>query len=138
MRDITPLVAPKSIAVIGASTDPNKSGGVLFGNLATGNFDGALYPINPRAEEILSIAAYPEIAAVPEQVDLAYIVLPREHVNRAIEQCSAALFPSRVVAVAERRPPKVFADERARRSPFRGRFVRNQRRPAGEIQGHGL
>lgn len=90
MRDITPLVAPKSIAVIGASTDPNKSGGVLFGNLATGNFDGTLYPINPRAKEVLSIAAYPDIAAVPETVDLAYIVLPRDYVKGAIEQCAAA------------------------------------------------
>ena len=47
MRDITPLVAPTSIAVIGASTDPSKSGGVLFGNLVSGGLKGRLYPINP-------------------------------------------------------------------------------------------
>jgi acyl-CoA synthetase (NDP forming) len=90
MRDITPLVAPTSIAVVGASTDPTKSGGVLFGNLAAGGFRGQLYPINPRADEILGIKAYPNIAAVAEQVDLAYIVLPREYVRAAIEQCAAA------------------------------------------------
>ena len=71
MRDISPLVAPRSIAVIGASTDPSKSGGVLFGNLASGGLDGVLYPINPRADEILGIKAYAEIAAVPGRVDLA-------------------------------------------------------------------
>ena len=90
MRDISPLVAPKSIAVIGASTDPNKSGGVLFGNLAGGNFDGTLYPINPRADAVLGITAFPEIEAVPGRVDLAYIVLPRQHVRSSIEQCVAA------------------------------------------------
>ncbi len=90
MRDISPLVAPKSIAVIGASTDPSKSGGVLFGNLAGGNLDGTLYPINPRAEFVLGRAAFPEVAAVPERIDLAYIVLPRQHVRSAIEQCVAA------------------------------------------------
>lgn len=90
MRDISPLVAPKSIAVIGASTDPKKSGGVLFGNLAGGGFKGTLFPVNPRAKEVMGIAAYPEIAAAPEQVDLAYIVLPRQHVRTAIEQCAAA------------------------------------------------
>ena len=90
MRDITPLVAPTSIAIVGASTDPTKSGGVLFGNLAAGSFRGQLYPINPRADEVLGIKAYPDIAAVPERVDLAYIVLPRRYVRTAIEQCAAA------------------------------------------------
>jgi len=90
MRDIAPLVAPKSIAVIGASTDPNKSGGVLFGNLADGGYEGKLYPINPRATEVMGIPAFPEIANVPEPVDLAYIVLPRQYVRTAIEQCAAA------------------------------------------------
>jgi acetyltransferase len=90
MRDISPLVAPRSIAVVGASTDPSKSGGVLFGNLAVGGLKGQLYPINPRADNVLGIKAFPEIAAVPEQVDLAYIVLPRQHVRTAIEQCVAA------------------------------------------------
>ena len=46
MRDITPLVSPRSIAVIGASSNPTKSGGVLFANLAKGGFKGPLYPIN--------------------------------------------------------------------------------------------
>jgi len=44
MRDITPLVAPRSIAVIGASANPTKSGGVLFNNLVKGDFQGPLYP----------------------------------------------------------------------------------------------
>ena len=77
MRDITPLVAPRSIAVIGASTNPTKSGGVLFDNLAKGKFHGPLYPINRGAAEIMGHKAYPTLADVPEKVDLVYIVLPQ-------------------------------------------------------------
>jgi acetyltransferase len=90
MRDITPLVAPRSIAVIGASANPTKSGGVLFDNLAKGNFRGPLYPINRTAPEILGLKAYPTLAEVPEKVDLVYIVLPQQHVEDAIKQCVAA------------------------------------------------
>ena len=66
MRNITPLVAPRSIAVIGASANPTKSGGVLFDNLLKGNFQGALYPINRTAKEIMGKTAYPTLAEVPE------------------------------------------------------------------------
>src|SRR5262249_6937690 len=49
-RNITPLVAPRSIAVIGASANPTKSGGVLFDNLLKGKFQGPLCPINRTAK----------------------------------------------------------------------------------------
>jgi acetyltransferase len=89
MRDITPLVAPRSIAVIGASANPAKSGGVLFHNLVKGNFKGPLYPINRTAAEIMGRRAYPALAEVPEKVDLVFIVLPQQHVEEAITQCVA-------------------------------------------------
>lgn len=89
IRDITPLVAPGSIAVIGASTSAVKPGGVLFGNLVNGNFNGALYPINPGAAEVLGHRAYGTIGEVEGAVDLAFIVLPRHLVKTAIEQCIA-------------------------------------------------
>jgi acetyltransferase len=87
MRDITPLVAPEAVAVIGASTNPSKSGGVLFSNLVQGGFAGSLYPINPRADSVMGRQAYPKIADVPGPVDLAFIVLPRQHVEDALVQC---------------------------------------------------
>jgi acetyltransferase len=89
-RDISPLVAPASIAVIGASTSAHKPGGVLFSNLTKGGFEGPLYPINPGAGEVMGHKAYPEIGAVSGKVDLAYIVLPRHLVRPSIEQCIAA------------------------------------------------
>ena len=93
MRDITPLIAPRSIAVIGASSNPTKSGGVLFANLANGGFKGPLYPINKGAAEIMGHKAYPALADVPEPVDLVYIVLPQAHVAeaiRAMRRCQGA------------------------------------------------
>ena len=87
MRDITPLIAPSSIAVIGASSNPTKSGGVLFANLANGGFKGPLYPINKGAAEIMGHKAYPALGDVPGPVDLVYIVLPQAHVAEAIRQC---------------------------------------------------
>ena len=90
MRDIQPLVAPRSIAVIGASTSPTKSGGILFSNLLKGNFQGPMYPINPKAPEVMGKRAYPAITAVPEKVDLVYIVVPRQGVEEAIRQCVVA------------------------------------------------
>src|SRR5258708_30878589 len=90
MRDITPLVAPRSIAVIGASANPAKSGGVLFDNLVKGNFKGPLYPINRSAAEIMGRRAYPTQAKEPGRVDLVYLVLPHQHVQAAVEQCVAA------------------------------------------------
>ena len=90
MRDITSLVAPRSIAVIGASANPSKSGGVLFDNLVKGKFHGPLYPINRTAAEIMGRKAYPTLAEVPEKVDLVYIVLPQQHVEAAVRQCVEA------------------------------------------------
>ncbi len=90
LRDIGPLVAPGSIAVIGASTSALKPGGILFSNLVNGGFKGPLYPINPRAAEVLGHKAYPAIGEVPDKVDLAFIVLPRHLVKASVEQCIAA------------------------------------------------
>lgn len=87
MRDITPAVAPRSVAVVGASSNTAKSGGILFKNLVEGGFAGPLHPVNPRAAEVLGRRAYPGLAALPEPVDLAFIVLPRDGVEPALRDC---------------------------------------------------
>jgi acetyltransferase len=89
-RDLTPIVAPRSAAVVGASSNTSKSGGILFKNLVDGGFAGALYPINPRASEVLGRRAYPRLLDVPEPVDLVFIVLPRDAVPAAVEDCIAS------------------------------------------------
>ncbi len=90
MRSLQPLVAPRSLAVVGASASPTKSGGVLFKNLVDGGFAGPLHPINPRAGDILGRRAYPSLRALPEPVDLVFIVLPKAAVRAALEDCAAS------------------------------------------------
>lgn len=90
MGDITRLLAPRSIAVVGASTNPNKSGGIILQNIVDGGFAGRILPINPRAETILGHRCYASIADLPEPCDLAVIVLQREAVAEAVRDCVAA------------------------------------------------
>jgi acyl-CoA synthetase (NDP forming) len=90
MRDLQPLLRPRSVAVVGASSNPRKSGGLLFSNLVNGGFTGDLYPINPSAKEILGQAAYAKISQAPQRIDLAFIALPRDAVLDAVEECGRA------------------------------------------------
>ena len=81
---------PRSVAVIGASTDPTSIGGRLFRNILNGGFTGPLYPVNPKAKVIGSVRAYPTIGEVPDEVDLAYIVVPQAFVIDVARQCAAS------------------------------------------------
>ncbi|MFO7549667.1 MAG: GNAT family N-acetyltransferase [Acidimicrobiia bacterium] len=85
---VLPLFFPRSIAVIGASTKPDAIGGKLFGNLLREGFTGPLYPVNPNAQVVNSIRAYPSIAEVPDEVDLAFIVVPARHVLDVVRECA--------------------------------------------------
>jgi len=79
--------APKSVAVIGASRNPQKLGyGVLF-NIIESGFKGKIYPINPKADEILGLKCYPSVLEVPGDVDLAVIVIPAKFVLQVVEEC---------------------------------------------------
>jgi acetyltransferase len=78
---------PRGVAVIGASSKPNKlSYGVLH-NLATHGYDGPIYPVNPKGGEILGLTVYASVADVPDPVDLAVIILPPELSIQTLEAC---------------------------------------------------
>ncbi|MBC7293423.1 MAG: acetate--CoA ligase family protein, partial [Thermoleophilia bacterium] len=81
------LVAPQSVAVIGASADTAKWGGMLIANLLLGEFPGPIYPVNPKGGFILGLPVYRSIAELPEVPDLAIVALPAELVNEAVEEC---------------------------------------------------
>ena len=87
---LLPLFVPHSVAVIGASADPKSIGGKLFANLLFTGFSGPIYPVNPNAKVINSLRAYPSIGDVPDQVDLAFIVVPQRMVVEVARQCAAA------------------------------------------------
>ncbi len=73
---LTPFFKPQGVAILGASSKPNKLSYGILENLLKYNYQGGIYPVNPNAQEILGVKVYPELAQVPDPVDLAVIVLP--------------------------------------------------------------
>ncbi len=81
------IFRPRSIAVVGASRDRGTIGGALFHNLLKHDFQGPVYPVNPKSETVQSVRAYPSVAALPEAVDLAVLLVPASRVNETLEEC---------------------------------------------------
>ena len=73
--------------VVGASTRLETLGGSVFHNLLKARFQGQLYPVNPGAGEVQGVEAFPRIADVPGEVDLAVVVVPRDAVPPTVEEC---------------------------------------------------
>src|ERR1039457_3884180 len=94
------IFAPKSIAVIGATENPGSVGRTVFQNLGRGGFQGVVYPVNPKRPSVLSVKAYPSIAAVPEKVDLAVICTPAKTVPGIIQECVKLGVPGAVIISA--------------------------------------
>ena len=87
VNDIRAVLQPRSIAVIGASTNPKKTGHVLLKNIIVNGFPGDIYPINPNATEILGHKAYPNILEVPGHIDLVFFLLPGKFIPTLYEDC---------------------------------------------------
>ncbi len=87
---LQPILAPKSIAVVGASREPFSVGGALFQNLIRYRFSGAVYPVNPNAPSVAGVHAYATIADLPEIPELVFIVVPAVYVLEIARQCAAA------------------------------------------------
>jgi len=81
------IFRPRSVAVIGASTRRHSIGRLILHNLIMGDFHGKLFPVNPKADYIHSIKAYPSIQQVPDDVDLAVVVVPAGVVEETVRQC---------------------------------------------------
>ena len=81
---------PRSVAVIGASTNRDREWKVGWvGRLVRFGYEGNVYPINPKATQILGYKAYPSVTAVPEPIDYAIISVPRERVSAVLRECVA-------------------------------------------------
>jgi acetyl coenzyme A synthetase (ADP forming)-like protein len=81
--------APRAVAVVGASPSRGKIGSEILHNLIASGFTGAVFPVHPSAAEIEGHRVYPSVVAIPDPVDLAVIVVPAEHVSRAVDDCIA-------------------------------------------------
>jgi acetate---CoA ligase (ADP-forming) len=86
-RALDPIFSPRSIAVVGASRRRGSIGFSLLHNLIVQEFNGAIFPVNPYAEVIHSLKCYPSVTAIPDPVDLAVIMVPREGVQAVVEEC---------------------------------------------------
>ena len=80
-------LAPRSIAIVGASQDSAKRGNMAIRYLQQNGFAGAVYPIHPREREILGLACYPSIEALPEAPDLALVCTPAHTLPELMERC---------------------------------------------------
>jgi acetyltransferase len=81
------ILSPKSVAIVGVSSDAQKVGSVLLRNLLEGGYNGKVYPINPKYEELQGRKAYPDILSVEEEIDLVCIALPYQFVEEIVDQC---------------------------------------------------
>lgn len=96
---LEPLLKPRSIAVIGASANATRIGGIPIALLTKAGYEN-LYPVNPKYEEIAGRRCYPDIASVPEPVDLVLLAIGADDVLGHLEQCHAVGVPAAIVFAA--------------------------------------
>src|SRR3954454_4804387 len=84
------IFAPQSVAVIGATEKADSVGRAVLWNLISHPFGGTVFPVNPKRSSILGIKAYPNLASLPDAVELAVIVTPAPGVPGVIAECVTA------------------------------------------------
>ncbi|MDD5674024.1 MAG: acetate--CoA ligase family protein [Chitinivibrionales bacterium] len=94
------LLRPSSVAVVGASSDPLKVGYAVLKNLVQGGFEGPIYPINPKADEILGKKCCKNLQEVAGAIDLAIIVVKREQVISVIHDCISKSIKAVIIITA--------------------------------------
>jgi len=100
MNKLDSLFAPKSVAVIGASSSPEKLGYQILNNIKSGGFKGKIYPINLSEKKILNLKCYSGISDLKNKVDLVVIVIPSKFVLDEIKKCAAAGVKNAVIISA--------------------------------------
>ena len=98
---IARIIAPHSIALIGATEDYAKFGGRIFHHLVEHGYAGTIYPINPRRETVLGIKAYPSVRDLPAAPDIALVAVPASKLEEMITDCGEAGVGACVVVTAQ-------------------------------------
>src|SRR3989344_5649505 len=91
------LFAPKSIAIIGASTREGSVGSSVVHNLLNGGYKGVLYPVNPKAEKVLDLPCYPTVSVIKEEIDLAIIIVPAPSVPTVLKEVGEKSIPAAII-----------------------------------------
>ncbi|TNC28919.1 acetate--CoA ligase family protein [Amycolatopsis alkalitolerans] len=97
LRVMNRLMNPRSVAVIGASDTEGKIGNSVMKNLLGGGYAGEIYPINPKADEIMGRKAYPAVGDIPGEVDVAVFAIPAKSVAAALTECGEKGVPAAVL-----------------------------------------
>ena len=86
-RSLDPILRPRSIAVVGASRRKNSIGNAILRHLIEGGFTGPVFPINPSADSVAAVPAFPSVKDLPIAPDLAFIIVPKEAALDAVREC---------------------------------------------------
>ncbi|MDE1823253.1 MAG: CoA-binding protein, partial [Candidatus Micrarchaeota archaeon] len=95
--DLEPMMKPKSVAIIGASRDPDKVGHVILQNYINSGYPGRIFVVNKNADNVMGFKSYASIMDIKEKVDLAVIAIPAPYVPEALEECGKAKAKTAVV-----------------------------------------
>src|ERR1700736_3976733 len=97
VRSMNRIMRPDSVAVIGASSEDGKIGNSVMKNLINGGYKGEIYPIHPKAAEILGYRAYKSVTDVPGVIDTAVFAIPAKFVAGALVECGEKKIPGAVL-----------------------------------------
>lgn len=95
------IFRPKSIAVIGASHDPQKFSGMIIPGMLQVGYKGKIYPVNPNRDEICGLKCYKSVSALPEAPELAVLAVPSARAKETLTECIAAGAKATVVVSAD-------------------------------------
>ncbi len=87
MKELDPIFKPRSVAIVGASRDPKAIGHQCVKNLIESGYEGKIYPVNPKADEVAGLKCYHSVTEIPDEVDIALIVVPAKYVPAVTEEC---------------------------------------------------
>ena len=97
VRQMNRIMKPDTVAVIGASAEDGKIGNSVMKNLINGGYQGKIYPIHPKAEEIMGRKAYKSVKDVPGGIDVAVFAIPAKFVAQALIECGEKKIPGAVL-----------------------------------------
>src|SRR5262245_21212749 len=97
MPDLTPLLWPRAVAIIGASDNKDIIRGRLLHILQLRGYPGKIFPVTPSRDEVQGLKAYPSVADIPDPVDLAVVVIPAVSVAAVLDECGARGIKAAVV-----------------------------------------
>lgn len=97
VKQMNRIMRPDTVAVIGASAEDGKIGNSVMKNLINGGYQGKIYPIHPKAEEIMGMSAYKSVLDVPGNIDVAVFAIPAKFVAQALEEVGKKGIPGAVL-----------------------------------------